>query len=56
MHNSKSRIVGYFQLTDYLKSISYPLLNRASLVECKAIYYVVSLIAEAEIARVFYNA
>ena len=52
---SKSRIAGYFQLTNYLKRIPHLLLNRAILLEYEAPYYIVSLVAEVEIPRVFCN-
>jgi len=55
MSKSKNRIIGYFQLTNYLKWIPYLLHNRAILVECKALFYVVSSVAKVEIARVFNN-
>ena len=56
MSNSKSRIAGYFQLSDHLTKTNNPKLNSAILVVCKALKNVVSSSAECEIAGVFYNA
>ena len=54
--NGKSKIAGYYFLFDYLKKTSLLILNRAILVEYKALCHVLSLSAKAEIAGVFYNA
>jgi len=48
----KSRVVGYFQLSDYSKLIPYLTLNSAILVECKALCYIVSSVVETETAGI----
>jgi len=56
MPNAKSRIAGYFQLNNHPQRIAHPEVNGAILVICKALKYVVSSVAESEIAGVFFNA
>jgi len=56
MLKAKSRIAGYFYLSDHPKRTPHPNLNRALLVECKTLWHVVSSAAEAETAGVFHNA
>ena len=56
MPNARSRIARYFQLNDDLERVPQPTINSAILVECKTLKHVVSLVAEAEIVGVFYNA
>ena len=53
--NAQSRIVGYFQLTSNSNIKPYIILNSAMLVKYKALYYVVLLVIEVEIASVFFN-
>ena len=52
---SKSRIAGFYYLSDHLKKILTPKLNRVILVECKALYHIISLSVEVEIGGVFHN-
>ena len=54
--NTRSRIAGYFQLNDHPQQVEHPDINRAILVECKTIRYVVSSAAEAETVGIFHNA
>ena len=56
MPNAKSRIVGYFQLSDYPIKMNNPKLNGTILVVCKALKNVVFSSAKYETAGVFYNA
>jgi len=56
LSNAKSRIVGYFYLSSKLSVITELILNALVLIICKTLYYVVSLVAEAEIVGVFINA
>ena len=53
---AKSRIAGYFHLSDHPMRTKDPRLNGAVLVECKTLKHVVASAAEAEIAGVFHNA
>ena len=54
--NAKSRVAGYFYLSDYPDRDISPILNGAILVEYKGIKYIVLSSAEGEIAGLFYNA
>ena len=54
--NAKSRVAGCFYLSDHPDKDVSPTLNRAILVECKGIKHVLSSLAEAETAGLFYNA
>ena len=51
----KSRIARYYFLSDYLKKTILPTLNRVILVECKALYYIISSLAKVEIVGIFNN-
>ena len=53
---ARSRISGYFYLSDHPSKTPHPKLNGAILVECKTLRHVVASAAEAEIAGVFHNA
>ena len=53
---ARSRIAGYFHLTNHPNISKRPKLNGAILVECKTLRHVVSSSAEAEVAGVFHNA
>ena len=53
---ARSRVAGYFQLTDHPNITRHPKLNGAILVECKTLRHVVSSAAEAEVAGIFHNA
>ena len=53
---AKSRIAGYFHLTEHPNVTKHPKLNGAILVECKTLRHVVSSSAEAEVAGIFHNA
>ena len=53
---ARSRIAGYYYLSDHPSKTTHPTLNGAILVECKTLRHVVSSAAEAEIAGVFHNA
>ena len=50
---ARSRISGYFYLSDHPRRTQTPSLNGAILVECKTLQHVVSSAAEAEVAGVF---
>jgi len=52
---AKSRISGYFHLSDHPDRTPTPKLNGAIHVECKTLRHVVSSAAEAEVAGVFHN-
>ena len=52
---AKSYIVGYYSLSDHLKKINYPKLNRAIFIEYKTLHHIVSFTTKAEIASIFYN-
>ena len=54
--NARSRIAGYFHLSDHPNITKHPTLNGAILVECKTLRHVVSSSAEAEVAGIFHNA
>ena len=54
--NAKSRIAGYFYLSDHLSKTTTPSLNGTIMVVCKALKNVESSAAELEIAGVFINA
>ena len=56
MSNAKSRIAGYFYLSDHPFKTPHPKLNGATLVECRALKHIVSSSAKAETAGVFHNA
>ena len=53
---AKSRVAGYFYLSDHPNITSPPQLNGAILVECKTLRHIVSSAAEAEVAGIFHNA
>ena len=53
---ARSRIAGYFYLSDHPNITKHPKLNGAVLVECKTLRHVVSSAAEAEVAGIFHNA
>ena len=53
---AKSRIAGYFYLSDHPNLNNQPKLNGPVLVECKTLKHVVSSAAEAEVIGIFYNA
>ena len=55
MLNTKSRIVGYFQLNNDSNRILYPKINYAILIEYKTLKYVVLSATKAEIVGIFYN-
>ena len=52
---AKSRIAGYYYLSDHLKKMKYPKLNGVILVECKTLCHIVTLLAKAKTAGVFHN-
>ena len=54
--NAKSRIAGFFQLTDHPSDSNPPPTNGPLLVECKTIKHVVTSAAEAETSALFHNA
>jgi len=56
LSNAKSRIAGYFYLSDHPSQEILPSLKGAILVECKGIKHIVSSLVEAEIAGLFHNA
>lgn len=53
---ARSRVAGYFYLSDHPNITKHPKVNGAILVECKTLRHVVSSAAEAEVAGVFHNA
>ena len=53
---ARSRIAGYFHMSDHPNVSKRPKLNGAVLVECKTLRHVVSSSAEAEVAGIFHNA
>ena len=53
---ARSRIAGYFHLSDHPNKTKSPKLNAAIQVECKTLRHVVSSSAEAEVAGIFHNA
>ena len=53
---ARSRVAGYFHLSDNPSKSSKPILNGAIHVECKTLRHVVSSAAEAETAGVYHNA
>jgi len=53
---AKSRISGFFYMSDHPEKTHQPTPNGAILVECKTLRHVVASAAEAEIAGVFHNA
>ena len=53
---ARSRVAGYFHLSDHPNITKHPKLNSEILVECKTLRHVVSSSAEADIAGVFHNA
>ena len=54
--NAKSRIVGYFQLNYHSHHVLHPSINRAILIEYKALKYIVLSAVEVERAGIFHNA
>ena len=53
---ARSRVAGYFHMSDHPNTTKRPKLNGAVLVECKTLRHVVSSSAEAEVAGIFHNA
>ena len=53
---SRSRIAGYYYMSDHPNITKHPKMNGAILVECKNLRHVVSSSAEAEVAGIFHNA
>ena len=53
--NAKSRIAGYYHLTNLPTSTVQSNINGAILVECKTLRHVVASAAEAETAGIFHN-
>ena len=53
---ARSRIAGYFHLSDHPNKTNNPKINAAIQVECKTLRHVVSSSAEAEVAGIFHNA
>ena len=53
---ARSRVAGYFHLSDHPNVTQHPKLNGAILVECKTLRHVVSSAEEAEVAGVYHNA
>ena len=53
---AKSRIAGYYHLSQNPTKTQHPTVNGAILVECKTLRHVVASAAEAETAGVFHNA
>ena len=53
---ARSRVAGYFHLSDHPSKTKKPTLNGAIHVECKTLRYVVSSVAEVETAGVYQNA
>ena len=53
---AKSRIAGYFHLSNLPTPTQHPTVNGAILIECKTLRHVVASAAEAETAGVFHNA
>ena len=53
---ARSRISGFFHLSDHPNITKHPKLNGAILVECKTLRHVVSSSAEAEVAGIYHNA
>ena len=54
-HKSRSRIAGYFHLSDHPNIIKHPKLNGAIIIECKTFRHVVSSSAESEVAGIYHN-
>ena len=53
---ARSRIAGYFHLSNHPSTTTQPKINGPIIVECKTLRHVVASAAEAEIAGVFHNA
>jgi hypothetical protein len=53
---ARSRVGGYFHLSDHPSKTKQPRLNGAKHVECKTLRHVVSSAAEAETGGVYHNA
>ena len=53
---ARSRVAGYFHLSDHPNITKHPKLNGAILVECKTLKHVVSSSAESEVAGIYHNA
>ena len=53
---ARSRIAGFYHLTNHPSQCQQPQRNGAIMVECKTLRQVVSSAAEAETAGVYYNA
>ena len=56
LSKAKSRVVGYFYLSDNLAKYIEPMLNTSVLVLYKTIHHIVSLVAKVKIVGVFLNA
>ena len=54
--HARSRIAGYFYLSEHPNITKHPKMNGAILVECKTLRHVVSSSAEAEVAGIYHNA
>ena len=52
---ARSRITGYFYLSDHSNITKHPKLNGAILVECKTLRHVVSYFAESKVAGIYHN-
>ena len=53
---ARSRVAGYYHLSDHPNITKHSKMNGAILVECKTLRHVVSSSAEAEVAGIFHNA
>ena len=53
---ARSRIAGYYYLSDHPNVTKRPKPNDAVLVECKTLHHVISSSAEAEVEGIFHNA
>ena len=56
MSNARNRISGYFQINNDSNWVLHSKLNRAILIKCKALYHIVSSVAEVETTGIFHNA
>ena len=53
---ARSRLAGYFHLSDIPNITKHPKLNGAIIVKCKTLRHVVSSSAESEVAGIHHNA
>ena len=53
---ARSRIAGFYQLSDHPSKTKNPTRNLPILIECKTLRHVVASAAEAEVAGIFHNA